>query len=255
MALQIELVPLLKDNYGYLVRDPDAGVTAIVDPSEATPVLELLAAKGLTLTHVINTHHHWDHTDGNLEIKKATGAVVVGPAYDRERIPGIDVAVSEDAPFRFGNAEAAILHVPGHTRGQVSFWFKDDNALFTGDTLFAMGCGRMFEGTAAIMWASLQKLMALPDATRVYCGHEYTEKNGEFALTLESGNKDLQARMKEVRTLRAKGLPTIPSTIGLEKKTNPFFRPHSPEIRATLGMQDADTVAVFGEIRGRKDGF
>jgi hydroxyacylglutathione hydrolase len=255
MTLQIEPVPLLKDNYAYLVREPNAGLTAIVDPSEAGPVLRLLAENKLNLTHVINTHHHWDHTGGNLELKQATGAVIVGPSYDRERIPGIEVEVSEEAPFRFGGTAAKILHVPGHTKGQVSFWFREDGAVFTGDTLFAMGCGRLFEGTPAEMWASMQKLMGLPDDTRVYCGHEYTEANGEFALTLEPENKDLQARMKEVRSLRAKDLPTVPSTIGLEKKTNPFLRPDSPEIRKTLNLPDADNVAVFGKIRALKDRF
>lgn len=255
MALEVHLVPMLSDNYGYLLHEPEAGFTAIVDPSEAGPVLKAAEEKGWKLTHVINTHHHWDHTGGNLELKQAAGATVVGPAYERERIPGIDVSVSEDKPFALGAAQAQILHVPGHTKGQVSLWFADDAALFTGDTLFAMGCGRLFEGTPEQMWQSLSKLMKLPDNARVYCGHEYTLNNGEFALTLEPENADLKARMAEVRALREQGRPTIPSTMGLEKKTNPFLRPDSPELRASVGMKNADTVDVFAEVRKRKDGF
>ncbi|HEY0302903.1 MAG TPA: hydroxyacylglutathione hydrolase, partial [Rhizomicrobium sp.] len=209
-ALRIELVPCLKDNYAYLVHDADAGLTAVVDPSEPEPVIQALAKHGWKLSHILNTHHHFDHTGGNVPLKEKFGARVVGPEKDRERIPGIDEGVTEAAPWAFGARRVPVLEIPAHTRAHIAFVF--DDAVFTGDTLFAMGCGRLFEGTPAMMWASLSKLTALPDATRVYCGHEYTQSNGRFALTLEPGNAALVARTKEVDAARAKGAPTIPST-------------------------------------------
>ena len=249
--LKIETIACLKDNYAYLVSGD--GVCAAIDPSEPGPVEAALRARGLKLTHILNTHHHWDHTGGNAALKKTYGAIVVGPAKDRERILGIDIGVEESQGWRFGEHEVRILEVPAHTRGAIAFVFA--TAVFTGDTLFAMGCGRLFEGTPATMQESLAKLMALPDNTEVYCGHEYTLNNARFALTLEPGNPDLQARMKTVLALRANGKPTVPSSIGLEKRTNPFLRTGSAEIRAALKMATADDVAVFAEIRRRKDSF
>ena len=252
-ALQIELVACLSDNYAYLVHDSQRNLTAVVDPSEPEPVKQALARRGWTLTHILNTHHHFDHTGGNLPLKEQFGAQIVGPEKDRERIPGIDVGVVEGKAWTFGGRTVPVLEIPAHTRAHIAFVF--DDAVFTGDTLFAMGCGRLFEGTPAMMWASLSKLMALPDATRVYCGHEYTQSNGRFALTLEPGNAALVARTKEVDGMRAKNAPTIPSTIGLEKQTNPFLRPASREIRHSLGLIHADDVDVFAETRKRKDNF
>ena len=253
--LEIELVPCLSDNYAYLVRDPDEDFCAIVDPSEARPVNAALAARGWRLTHILNTHHHPDHTGGNAALKAEHGAKVVGPGKDRARIPALDEGVEEGSPFALGSHRARAIEIPAHTRAHIAFVFEADGAVFTGDTLFAMGCGRLFEGTPGMMWNSLSKLMGLADSMRVYCGHEYTLNNGRFALTLEPGNTDLEARMREVEALRADGMPTIPSTIGLEKRTNPFLRPQSPEIRRTLNMMDADDVAVFAELRARKDRF
>jgi hydroxyacylglutathione hydrolase len=253
--LAIEPIACLSDNYAYLISAPEDGLCAVVDPSEPGPVRKALGAHGLKLTHILNTHHHFDHTGGNIALKEEFGAVVVGPAKDRERIPGIDVGVTENAPWLFGKRLVRILEIPAHTRAHIAFYFADDAAVFTGDTLFAMGCGRLFEGTPELMWSSLSKLMRLPDDTRVYCGHEYTLNNGRFALTLEPGNADLERRMTEVEALRAKSQPTIPSTIGLEKRTNPFLRPGSPEIRRTLNMAAATDVEVFGEMRRRKDSF
>lgn len=252
-ALDIEIVPCLKDNYAYLIRDEGAGLCAVVDPSEPEPVKTALARRGLKLTHILNTHHHWDHTGGNLALKEAYGAQVVGPGKDRERIAGIDTGVDEGTNWRFGARDVRVLEIPAHTKAHIAFVF--DDAAFTGDTLFAMGCGRLFEGTPAMMWTSLSKLVRLPDATRIYCGHEYTMNNGRFALTLEPKNAVLAERMRKVEETRAKNQPTIPSTIGLEKETNPFLRPSSPEIRRTLKMEDADDVSVFGEMRKRKDSF
>lgn len=251
MSLQIEIVPCLSDNYAYLVKSGDQ--CAVVDPSEPEPVRAALARKGWTLTHILNTHHHLDHCGGNLALKEETGATIVGPGKDAARIPGLDVGVDETSGWEFDGRKVQVLEVPAHTRGAITFVI-DGNA-FTGDTLFLMGCGRLFEGDPAMMWTSLSKLMTLPDETRIYCGHEYTQSNGRFALTLEPGNQALQTRMQEVTSLRQAGKPTVPATLGLEKKTNPFLRPDVPEIRKSLGMEEADTVAAFGEIRGRKDKF
>jgi hydroxyacylglutathione hydrolase len=250
--INVALVPCLTDNYAYLIWD-GSGLCTVVDPSEPEPVRRALAEHGLKLTHILNTHHHLDHCGGNLALKEQFSAQVVGPGKDRERIPGIDVGVGQEAPWNFGAHTVRVLEIPAHTRSHVAFVF--DGFVFTGDTLFAMGCGRLFEGTPAMMWASLSKLMLLPDTTKIYCGHEYTLSNGRFALTMEPENVDLQVRMREIQKLRDSNQPTIPSTMGLEKKTNPFLRPHSLEIRAKLNMKDADTIAVFGKIRKRKDNF
>jgi hydroxyacylglutathione hydrolase len=251
MTVEIEIVPCLSDNYAYLVKSGDC--CAVVDPSEATPIRAALARRGWTLTHILNTHHHLDHCGGNLDLKQETGAKVVGPAKDAARIPGIDVGVDEASGWEFDGRKVQVLEVPAHTRGAITF-VLDGNA-FTGDTLFVMGCGRLFEGDPAMMWASLGKLMTLPDDTKIWCGHEYTQSNGRFALTLEPDNADLTARMDGVNRMRAAGTATVPSTMGIEKKTNPFLRPDSSAIRKSLGMETADDVAVFGEIRSRKDKF
>lgn len=251
MTTEIEIVPCLSDNYAYLVRSGD--VCAVVDPSEPAPVKAALARRGWKLTHILNTHHHLDHTGGNLALKAETGAVVVGPGKDAARIPGIDVGVDEASGWEFDGRKVQVLEVPAHTRGAIAFVI-DGNA-FTGDTLFTLGCGRLFEGDAAMMWASLSKLMRLPGETLIWCGHEYTQSNGRFALSIEPGNQALQARMKDVDAARAAGRPTVPATLALEKQTNPFLRPGSAEIRKSLHMENADTVAVFGEIRERKNNF
>jgi hydroxyacylglutathione hydrolase len=253
--MEIALVPLLTDNYGYLLHDPSSKETAIVDPSEAAPVLEAAAARGWKLTHILNTHHHPDHSGGNLGIKQATGAKVVGPAPDRERIPGIDVALGEGERFRLGGAEAEVLFIPGHTKGHIAFHFSGDRAVFCGDTLFSLGCGRMFEGTPPMMWASLDKLRKLPGETRIFCGHEYTEANARFAVSIDPGNPVLRARERQVSELRKAGRPTIPSTMAEEREANPFLRADNPALAAAIGMPGAAPHEVFGEIRRRKDSF
>ena len=250
-SLSIDIIPCLKDNYAYLISG--GGLTAVVDPSEAAPVELVLKQRGLKLTHILNTHHHWDHSGGNRDLKEKFGAEVVGPGKDRSRIPAIDTGVDETTGWRFGEEAVRILEVPAHTRGAIAFVFE--GAVFTGDTMFAMGCGRLFEGTPEMMVKSLAKIAALPGNTAVYCGHEYTLANGKFALTLEPENRDLRERVGEVEAIRAEGHATVPSTIDLEKRTNPFLRTQSAEIRASLGMEAADHVAVFAEMRRRKDNF
>ena len=249
--LAIAIIPCLKDNYAYLIQNGD--LTAVIDPAEAEPVAAVLRSRGAKLTHILNTHHHWDHSGGNRELKAATGAEVVGPEQDRRRIPAIDTGVDQEHGWQLGDLKVQVLEVPAHTRGAVAYVIG--GAVFTGDTMFVMGCGRLFEGSAEMMMASLAKIAALPDDTALYCGHEYTLANARFAVSLEPGNTALQARLKAVAALRAEGKFTVPSTIGLEKATNPFLRTHSPEIRANIGLAKADDIAVFAEIRRRKDNF
>ena len=253
--LTIELIPALSDNYLFLAYDRDDGVCAIVDPAEAGPVNARLEELGLTLTHILNTHHHPDHVGANLTLKDRYGATVVGAASDAARIPGIDVELNDGDVFALGSHEAVVFDVPGHTRGHCAYWFKDDQAAFVGDTLFALGCGRLFEGTAAEMWGSLSKLAQMPDETAIYCAHEYTESNAAFAVTVDPANEALKQRVSDIKQARAAGRPTVPTTIGLERATNPFLRADDAAMRAHLGLQDADNVQVFAEVRSRKDNF
>ncbi|MGI9342244.1 MAG: hydroxyacylglutathione hydrolase [Gammaproteobacteria bacterium] len=254
-GLEIFMFPALQDNYCYLVRDPDTGKTGVIDTPEVAAIERALAETGWTLDYILNTHHHWDHAGGNVELKNHTGCTVVGPSIDRDRIPGIDIEVGEGEVFELGNRRAIIYETPGHTSGHICYHFVDDSVAFTGDTLFSMGCGRLFEGSPAQMWTSLQKLLTWPDDTRVYCAHEYTQANARFALSIEPGNGSLVARAAEVDRLRSQHRATIPSTIAVEKATNPFLRPTSPEIRSMLGLDDAGNVAVFAETRRLKDQF
>ncbi len=251
--MNIELVPCLSDNYAYLIRDDAADMTAVVDPAEEEPVARALEARGWRLTHILNTHHHFDHVGGNEALKLRHGATIIAPQAEQDQIPAVDVGVKDGEVFPLGNAEVHVLSTPAHTAGHISFHIPAVSAVFVGDTMFSMGCGRLFEGTAQDMWRSLSKLMTLPDDTRVYCGHEYTQSNARFALTIDPGNADLKARAAEVEELRAKGQPTIPTTLGLEKRTSPFLRAADPTIRKTLGMEGAEDWEVFAEIRRRKD--
>ena len=239
--LEIHQIPVLSDNYVYLFRDPESGLVGVVDPAVADPVLDKLKELGWTLTHIINTHHHPDHTGANLELKEKTGCTIVGAKNDAARIPGIDIKVEEGDTFKFGSQKAHVFEVPGHTVGHIAYWFEESDALFCGDTLFALGCGRLFEGTPAQMWQSISKFRNLPDETKVYCAHEYTQSNGEYALVAEPDNFALKERMAEVLTLRARGEATVPTTIRLERATNPFMR--------------AASVAELAARRTAKDNF
>ncbi len=243
------------DNYIYLAHEPESLKTAVIDPAISEPVLEALKKRGWQLTHILNTHHHMDHVGGNLQLKAETGCIIVGPAADEARIPGIDISLSEGESYDLGNARATIFDIPGHTRGHMAYWFEESDALFCGDTLFSMGCGRLFEGTPEQMWNSLKKLRALPDQTRIYCAHEYTEANGRFAKTIEPLNDALATRMAEVLALRQLGKSTVPSVMGVEKETNPFLRADQPELKAAVGNPDGDAVEIFAKIRQQKDAF
>jgi len=253
--LIITQIPVLTDNYIYLINDPVSGETAVIDPALAQPVLDVLEKKGWRLTYILNTHHHWDHVGGNLELKQKTGCKIIAAQADRGRIPGIDRGVGEDDVISLGQHQARVISTPGHTRGHIVYHFAEDGALFCGDTLFVMGCGRLFEGTPEQMWNSLQKLKALPPSTRIYCTHEYTQTNGRFALSVEPDNRQLQEKMIEVKQLRAENKSTVPSTIEQEIATNPFFRADSISIQKTLGLESQSPVRVFTELRKRKDSF
>lgn len=254
-TLEIKQIPTRSDNYVYLFRDADSGQVGIVDPSDAAPVIDALEDLGWKPSHIINTHHHNDHTGGNLEIKAKYGCTIVGPRADHDRIAGIDVDVGDGDSFVFGGETAKVFDTPGHTRGHIAYHFPDSKVLFCGDTLFALGCGRVFEGTMEQMWASLEKLRALPDDTQVYCAHEYTQSNAKFALTVETSNDALKDYAREIDDKRAQGEPTVPSLLGREKETNPFLRADIASVAESVGLGGADPVAVFAEVRTRKDNF
>lgn len=253
--LTILQLPVLNDNYIYLIHDPVSGETAAIDPADAQPVLDVLEQNGWRLTTILNTHHHGDHVGGNLELKQKTGCTVIAGLSDQNRIPGIDRGVVEGDVITLGKHLARVIPTPGHTSGHVVYHFADDNTLFCGDTLFVMGCGRLFEGTAEQMWHSLQKLKVLPAATRIYCAHEYTQTNGRFALTVEPDNRQLQQRMEVINQLRTNHQPTVPSTIEQELATNPFFREDSLALQETIKMVNKKPVEVFAEVRRLKDNF
>jgi len=253
--LTIIQIPVLTDNYIYLIHDPVSAESAVIDPALAQPVLDVLDKKGWRLTYILNTHHHWDHVGGNLELKQKTGCKIIAAQSDQDRIPGIDIGVSEGDVISLGSHSARVISTPGHTSGHIVYYFPEDSALFCGDTLFVMGCGRLFEGTAEQMWNSLEKLKALPPSTRIYCTHEYTQTNGRFALSVEPDNSQLQQKMIEVQGLRAENKPTVPSTIEQEQATNPFFRVDSISIQKTLGLERQSSLSMFTELRKRKDSF
>jgi hydroxyacylglutathione hydrolase len=251
--LDIHQFPCLSDNYGVLIRDAEAGVTAAIDAPDANQVAAALKEKGWRLTHILTTHHHGDHTAGNLALKADTKCTIIGPRGEAAKVPGIDKQVGEGDTFKFGSFEVRVLDTPGHTAGHITYLIPSAGVAFVGDTLFAIGCGRVIEGNAQMMWNSLQKLMALPKETQVYCGHEYTQSNAKFALTIEPENAALVKRAKEVEQLRAAGKPTLPTNIGIELETNPFLRPNVPAIQQRLGMAGKPEWQIFGEIRERKN--
>ena len=253
--LEIHQFPCLSDNYGVLLRDADAGIVASIDAPDAAAVEAALKDKGWTLTHILVTHHHWDHTQGNEALKAATGCTIIGPQGEADKVPGIDTKVGEGDTFKFGGFDVEVSETPGHTAGHIVYHVPAAKAAFVGDTLFAMGCGQVIEGTMEQMWGGVEKVAKLPPETVLYCGHEYTVANAEFAISVEPGNEALQKRLTEVKALRAEAKPTLPTTVAKELATNPFIRVDSPEIRANLGLQNASDADVFAEVRTRKNNF
>lgn len=254
-ALEIHQFNCRDDNYCVLIHDPVSGQCASVDAPQESSILEALDEKGWKLSHILVTHWHFDHVEGIGGLKSKFGCKVIGPKLEVSKIESLDETMVDGDSFQFGSDTVRVISTPGHTLGMINFHFVDTKIVFTGDTLFALGCGRLFEGDGAMMWNSMQKLAALPSDTAVYCGHEYTIANGNFALSIDPENEKLQTRMDEFTALRQAGKPTLPTTIGNEMETNPFMRPSDKAIRAMLGMENASDSEVFGEIRSRKDNF
>jgi hydroxyacylglutathione hydrolase len=253
MPAQTHLFPCLQDNFGVLLHDPATGATAAIDAPEAAPVEAALKATGWRLTDILVTHHHADHTGGIAELKARHHCRVVAPHGEAARIPQVDETVRENDKVRVGGLEGHVLETPGHTAGHISYFFPADRLAFVGDTLFSIGCGRVIEGTPEMMWQSLLKLRALPDETRIYCGHEYTMANVRFAKTIEPANAALSAREREVEKLLAAHKPTVPSSLGEEKAANPFLRADVPEVAKSVGLAGEPAWKVFAEIRERKN--
>lgn len=245
----------LSDNYGLIIHDSVTGATASIDAPDADAVEAQLKKFGRQLTHIFTTHHHADHVDGNLRLKELFGCKIIGPKAEADKIPGIDIQVSGGDKFLWSNREVIVYDCPGHTNGHIAFGIPTEFSLFAGDTVFAMGCGRVNEGTMEQMYGSVNQFKSLSPSTYVYCGHEYTEANCKFALTIEPGNRHLQNRAVQVAAKRARGEMTCPTTIAEELQTNPYMRCNSPEIRATLGLKTATDAEVFAEIRTRKNNF
>lgn len=252
--LYIHQFPCLNDNYGYLVHDDDSGATAAIDTPDAEKYLSEAAAKGWTITDIWNTHWHPDHAGGNAKIKAETGCQIVGPEGEAEKIPGIDRRVSGGDRVRLGGYEALVMDVPGHTLGHIAFHVPDEAVAFVGDAVFALGCGRVFEGTPDMMWESLSRIKTLPEETTLYCAHEYTQANARFAETIETGNAALMDYILEIDAKRARGERTVPMKLSRELATNPFLRADDAALQAAMGHA-GDPVATFAEIRGRKDRF
>ncbi|WP_028748677.1 hydroxyacylglutathione hydrolase [Rhizobium mesoamericanum] len=253
--LDLDVFLCRTDNFGVLVHDPETSLTASIDAPDASAVEKAAVRRGWTITHILTTHHHTDHVEGNLALKEQYGCEIIGPVNEAVAIPGLDKTMADGDTFLFGDHTVQVIETPGHTAGHICYHFVDDKLLFAADTLFALGCGRLFERPAADMWHSLQKLAVLPDETAIYFGHEYTLSNARFALTIDPDNQRLILRAKEIEALRAENKFTIPTTLALEKETNPFLRAADPIIRRNLLMENKTNEEVFAEIRRRKDNF
>jgi hydroxyacylglutathione hydrolase len=256
MTTHVFQFPCLSDNFGALIHDSGSGRTATIDAPDGAATIAAAREQGWMITDVLVTHHHADHVQGIPAVREAfPGLRVVGPAKEAARIGGVDVEVKEGDYVELGEIKARVIETPGHTAGHVVYLFEDDEILFAGDTLFSLGCGRVLETPMPVMWSSLEKLANLPGETQVYCGHEYTQSNARFALSIEPDNADLKARAEAVTALRAQGKPTLPTTIALELAANPFLRAEVASVQKAVGLEGADPAQVFSEIRRRKDSF
>jgi hydroxyacylglutathione hydrolase len=255
MAVEVRLIPCLSDNYAVLLHEPESKTTALIDAPEAAPILAALDKEDWKLTHILITHHHPDHVQGIAEIRAKYPVPVYGPRAEADRIPGISIKLGHLDVAEVGPLRADVIDTPGHTAGHIVYHFPNEQLLFAGDTLFALGCGRPFERPAEVLWQSLLRLRGLPPETKIYCGHEYTLGNAKFSVTVDPGNVQLKARLKQVEELRAKGEPTVPSTLEEEVHTNPFLRADNPAVQEAIGMKGADAGAVFTKLRELKNNF
>ena len=253
--MHVSPIPCLTDNYAYIINDNVSKTVGVVDPSEALPVIAYLKKLNLKLDYILNTHHHYDHIGGNAELKKLYNAKVVGFAGDKHRIPGIDITLKDNSHWTFGNSSVKILHIPGHTLGHICFFFEKEKIVFTGDTLFSLGCGRIFEGDHKQMLTSLNKIKKLPKNTKIYCGHEYTYKNAEFCIKYDSDNVDLKKKFEQIKKLRSDDLPTLPTTLEDELKSNIFLRCNQNNLKIKLNMKNQEDLKVFRKVRDLKDSF
>ena len=253
--MKIEIISCLKDNYSYLIIDEKNKNACVVDPSEAQPIINYLDKNNIQLTFILNTHHHYDHVGGNNELKKKYNAKVVGYIHDAKRIPNIDITVKDGEIWSKNNFKAKIKHIPGHTLGHICFHFFNEKNIFTGDTLFSLGCGKIFEGTYSQMYESLNFFKNLPLDTKIYCGHEYTYKNAEFCMKYDKGNSDLKERFEIIKKTRSKNLPTIPAILGDELKSNIFLRCNQSDLKNKLNMENCEDFKVFRKVRDLKDSF
>ena len=248
-------IPCLTDNYSYIIYDNNSKTTGVVDPSEAKPIISFLKKKNLKLNYILNTHHHFDHIGGNIELKNIYNAKIVGFSGDKHRIPGIDISLVNNENWSFGNSTVKVFHIPGHTLGHICFFFKKEKIVFTGDTLFSLGCGKIFEGSHEQMLTSLNKIKQLPKDTMIYCGHEYTYKNAEFCMKYDSDNIDLKKKFEKIKKLRSQNLPTIPSSLEDEIKSNIFLRCDQNVLKIKLNMKNQEDSKVFKKVRDLKDSF
>ena len=253
--LNVEIISCLSDNYSYLLYDKATNTVAIVDPSDFAPCDKIIEEKYKKLDFILNTHHHADHIGGNLRLKEKYKSKILGSELDKDRIPGIDILLKEKQNFKIGNSTFDVLFIPGHTTGHIAFFFKDEKIVFSGDTLFSLGCGRIFEGTQKQMFSSLNKLKSLPIDTKIYCGHEYTKKNLEFCLKYDSSNQLLKEKSNWIDLKIKLNSPTIPITIGEEIKTNIFLRCNEPSIKNALNLNNASEQEIFSKLRDLKDSF
>jgi hydroxyacylglutathione hydrolase len=253
--MQITPIRCLADNYAYILKDEISKMVGVIDPSEALPIVSFLKKKKLKLNYIFNTHHHFDHVGGNIELKKLYKAKVIGFEGDKHRIPSIDITLKDNDKWSFGNSTVKIMHIPGHTLGHICFYFEKEKIIFTGDTLFSLGCGKIFEGTHKQMLTSLNKIKELPKDTKIYCGHEYTYKNAEFCMKYDNKNSDLIKQFEKIKELRSKNLITVPSTLSDELKSNIFLRCDQNDLKIKLNMKNDDDYKVFKKVRDLKDTF
>ena len=253
--MKVITIPCLKENYAYIIIDNNKKNVGVVDPSESLPIINFLKKNDLKLNYIFNTHHHYDHIGGNIELKKIYNSKIFGFEGDKHRIPGIDICLKDNEKFNFGKSLIKVIHIPGHTLGHICFFLEKEKIAFTGDTLFSLGCGRIFEGTHKQMMESLNKIKNLPKETKIYCGHEYTYKNAEFCMKYDNKNVDLEKHFENVKNLRSKNLPTIPSLLSNEIKSNIFLRCDQNDLKAKLNMKNIEDYKVFKKVRDLKDVF